>query len=201
MTTNERLIKIAENEQKVYEAGQKSEHDRFWDAYIGKDGDIITSVSMFSGYRWTDDIYKPTHTIKSNAFSGMYQNTSLADTKVTLDLSYGNGTDVFRNASKLRNIEKIIVDSGNAFSNWFYNCTALEEISFEGVIGNSLDIHWSTKLSMGSLSSIVGALSKTVTGQTLTLPTTARATYDNATIGGAWDNLVSQYPNWSFAYA
>lgn len=78
---------------------------------------------------------------------------------------------------------------------------ALEEIRFEGVIGKSLDIHWSTKLSMMSLSSIVGCLSKTVSGQTITLPTTARATYDNATISGSWDNLVKQYTNWTFAYA
>lgn len=180
--------------------GMQTEYDKFWDAYQGL-GEVIAATSMFSGSRWNDTCYNPKIAIKASSFSGMYQNSQISDTKVPLDFTYGSGTDVFRNASKLRNIEKIIVDSDNAFSNWFYNCTALEEIRFEGTIGNSLDIHWSTKLSFESLVSIVSALSKTVTGQTITLPTTARQTYDNATISGAWDNLVKQYTNWTFAYA
>lgn len=200
MTIAEKLTAVAENEQKVYAAGQKSEYDRFWDAYQGT-GEVIVATSMFSGYRWSDEIYNPKITIKTNSFASMYQNSQISDTKVPLDFTYGNSTDVFRNASKLRNIEKIIVDSGNAFSNWFYGCTALEEIRFEGVISKSLDLHWSKKLSMLSLASIVAALSDTVTGQTITLPTTAESTYDNATISGAWDNLVATKPNWTFAYA
>ena len=35
MSIAEKLTTIAENEQKVYDAGQKSEYDRFWDSYRG----------------------------------------------------------------------------------------------------------------------------------------------------------------------
>ena len=110
-------------------------------------------------------------------------------------------TALFSGCTALKVIDKIIINESIALASWFNSCSALEEIRIEGTIGKSLDLHYSKKLSMMSLSSIVGALSKTVTGQTLTLPTTARQTYDNATISGAWDNLVSQYPNWTFAYA
>lgn len=119
---------------------------------------------------------------------------------VGISVNFFTGT--FHDCKKLHTIAKLRVNENTQFNtNPFYSCFALEEIRFEGVIGKSLDIHWSTKLSMMSLSSIVGCLSKTVSGQTITLPTTARATYDNATISGSWDNLVKQYTNWTFAYA
>jgi hypothetical protein len=122
----------------------------------------------------------------------------IEDVGITADFMTGT----FHGCTKLHTIAKLTVKETTTFSsNPFHSCTALEEIRFEGVIGKSLDIHWSTKLSMMSLSSIVGCLSKTVSGQTLTLPTTARQTYDNATISGSWDNLVKQYTNWTFAYA
>ena len=184
----------------IFESGQKSEYDRFWDAYQNN-GNICIGLSMFSGYNWNDEIYNPKYTIKVRNFSSMYQVTTLSSTKVPIDVTQGTGTNVFFNAINMKNIVKLIVTDTNTYNSWFYACTALEEIGFEGTIGKSLDIHWSTKLSFESLVSIVGALSKTVSGQTLTLPTTARQTYDNATISGAWDNLVSQYTNWTFAYA
>ena len=201
MSIAEKLTKVAENVPKVYVAGKEAEYNAFWDAYIGKDGDVIASVSMFSGYRWTDDIYKPTHTIKSSAFSSMYQNCPITDTKVALDLSSGSGTNLFFNANNMKNVVKLIVADKNTYNSWFYGCSALEEIRFEGTIGKSLDIHWSKKLSMTSLASIVGALSDTVTEQTLTLPTTAESNYDSETYTGRWKEVVASKPNWTFAYA
>ena len=111
-------------------------------------------------------------------------------------------TGTFHGCNKLHTIAKLTVKETTTFStDPFHSCTALEEIRFEGVIGKSLDLHWSTKLSMLSLASIVNALSKTASGQSITLPTTARQTYDNATFSGRWDELVAEYPNWSFKYS
>lgn len=201
MTTAEKLTKIAERMPEVYKAGQKSEYDRFWDNYQNNGG-IVNGTYMFAGYGWNDDNYNPKYPIKINSCTGLFRFCKITSTKVEIDVtSSSDGTYLFHYADALIVIPKIIVNEGTTYGNWFENCTALEEIRFEGTIGKSLDIHWSTGLSMLSLASIVGALSKTVTGQTITLPTTARATYDNATISGAWDNLVSQYTNWTFAYA
>ena len=204
MTTAEKLVEIAENEQKVYEAGKEAEYNAFWDAYIGKDGDVIAAVSMFSGYRWIDDIYNPKHTIKASNFSSMYQNCPITDTKVTLDVSNGSGTNLFFNATNLKNIVKLIVSSKNTFGSWFYGCTALEEIRFEGVIGNSLDIHWSTKLSAESYYSIITALSSSVSGQKFIVPPTAEATYNANPPQGdgipqTWAELIGTKSNWTIA--
>ena len=130
----------------------------------------------------------------STKFTGLgVINLSKADSRTTY---------VFYDSSSLVSIEKLIVSESNAtFANWFDGCTALTDITIEGSISRSIDIHWSTGLTMSSLASIVGALSKTVTGQTITLPTTAKNTYDNATYPGRWDELVAEYPNWTFAYA
>lgn len=119
---------------------------------------------------------------------------------VGISVNFFTGT--FHGCGKLHTIAKLRVNENTQFStNPFHSCFALEEIRFEGTIGKSLDIHWSTKLSMPSLASIVNALSKTASGQSITLPTTARQTYDDATVAGRWDELVAEYPNWSFKYS
>lgn len=119
-----------------------------------------------------------------------------------INLSNSNVYRTFHGCTQLQSIDELVLSTSKTIDlEAFYNCQELVEIRFGGTIAKSIDLHWSKKLSMVSLSSIVGALSKTVTGQTITLPTTARTTYDNVTIGGAWDELVSEYPNWTFAYA
>lgn len=236
MTIAEKLTRIAENEQKVYEAGQKSEYDRFWDAYQ-QNGTRTDYQRCFSGLAWTAETLRPKYDIRPTYGGGasMFQNCGFSGSLkqhfenlgIKLDFSklitlaqpfyqavyiteipdidisgcVNNCNNLFYGCTALKSAKIKTSEAVNIATNSFTNCTALEEIRFEGVIGNSLDIHWSTKLSMSSLNSIVVALSDTVTGQTITLPTTARQTYDDATISGAWDNLVATKTNWTFAYA
>ena len=54
---------------------------------------------------------------------------------------------------------------------------------------------------MPSLASIIAALSDTVTGQTITFPTTAESNYDSETYIGRWKEVVASKPNWKFEYA
>ena len=51
MSIAEKLELIAENEQKVFDAGKKSEYDEFWDNYQKKsDGSARTSyIQGFAG--------------------------------------------------------------------------------------------------------------------------------------------------------
>ena len=201
MTIAEKLVKVAEDMPKVYEAGQKSEYDRFWDAFQNNGG-IINGTYMLAGYGWKDDNYNPKYPIKLSSCTGLFRFSQLTDTKVAIDLTGSSvGTHLFHEARLLKNIPLLEIKESTTYANWFDSCFALEEIRFEGTIGQSLDLHWSTKLSMLSLASIIKALSKTASGQSITLPTTARQTYDNATISGRWDELVAEYPNWSFKYA
>ena len=56
----------------------------------------------------------------------------------------------------------------------FNSCTSLANLRIEGTIGqDGLDLHWSAPLTKMSLESVVGALSESATGKTVTLPLAA----------------------------
>lgn len=59
--------------------------------------------------------------------------------------------------SRLTTIDKIIVSETTPFTDWFVNCSGLANVTFEGVIGQSLDAHW-CPLTKASLISIVSCL-------------------------------------------
>lgn len=111
---------------------------------------------------------------------------------------------MFGTCSALHTIDKIIVTENTVYSYWFEQCKELKEIRFEGVIGNSLDIHWSTKLSAESYYNIISHLSSTATGVKLTVPNNAPTVYDAKYGSGAWENDTDNNINikgWSFGYA
>ena len=71
----------------------------------------------------------------------------------------------------MKTIEKIILKDTVKCINWFNNATGLENVIFEGTIGQKgFDIHWSTKLTHDSLMSLLNALAdKSGTGTTFTI--------------------------------
>ena len=58
MTIAEKLQTIAENEQKVYEAGVKSEYDRFWDI-MQANGTRTNYARAFYGEGWRTETFLP----------------------------------------------------------------------------------------------------------------------------------------------
>lgn len=66
---------------------------------------------------------------------------------------------IFNACKNLHTIEKIILSNvvSMKFSDWFLNCTALENITFEGEIANSINFQWSP-LSVASMKSIISCL-------------------------------------------
>ena len=67
--------------------------------------------------------------------------------------------NAFANTYKLHTIDKIISSENTSYSTGtFGECSLLENVVFEGVIGVNFDIHWSTKLTHDSLMSIINAL-------------------------------------------
>ena len=206
MRIADKLTQIAERLPIVYDAGQDAgrmaEYDRFWDAY--QNNGTLTNYSFaFGGASVNDAWYNPKYPIIATSSTNMFRNCVITDTKVDIDVRGSNGTYVFNNAEKLVNVRKLIVDEVTVFTGWFAYCSALEEIRFEGVIGKSLDIHWSKKLSWESIDSIVNNLSTSVSGVTITLPTTTEATY-NAHYGSGMWSLTESYirgNGWTVAYA
>ena len=111
-----------------------------------------------------------------------------------LQTSAGHTSQTFT-CSYLVTIDKIILrdDGTNTFAaNMFQNATKLENITFEGVIGYSIDFRYSP-LSRESITNIIEHLSSAATGQTCTFKKSAKET---AFTNDEWETLVSSKPNW-----
>lgn len=63
MSIAEKFSAIAENEQKVYEAGQKSEYDRFWDEFQKNGTRTSYSYAFYGSGGWNNEIFKPKYDI------------------------------------------------------------------------------------------------------------------------------------------
>lgn len=197
MTTDNPNVTINATYHKSY--GMQTEYDRFWDR-LQNNGELLEDGSnLFSGAYWDDEIYNPKYTIKTNSFTNAFRISNITDTKVTIDFSTGTGTYVFYLAKKLKRVPKIIVNKDIVFTGWFEYCSALEEIRFEGTIGKTIAFSQSTKLSKASILNIFSVLSGTVTGQTLTLPTTAVTNAFGSTTATEWTNLVATKTNWTIS--
>lgn len=119
----------------------------------------------------------------------------------------GATNGLFGGSGSLKTIRKIIVSEVTVFSNSF-ECSRLENIAFEGAIGNDIDFKSCTKLTEVSIRSIIEHLSDTASGKTLTL---SKVAVDNAFVfywdGGEvpgtaeynpfWPQLRDSKPNWT----
>lgn len=114
-------------------------------------------------------------------------------------------------ASNIIAIDKIILksDGSQTFSSTFSNYTALENVVFEGVIGNNITLNTLTKLTKQSITSIINALSASTSGSTVTFSATAInnafgidvddvSTYPE---GSEFYNLRNTKLNWNFSFA
>ena len=115
-------------------------------------------------------------------------------------LSCASLQEVCYNCQSLERIGFILKDDGtNLFGSTFYNCKALIDITFEGVIGNNINFQYSSLLSKASILNIFEHLSSTVTGQTLTLSKTAVTNAFGSTTATEWTNLVATKTNWTIS--
>jgi hypothetical protein len=117
MTKAEKLQIIAENEQKVYEAGKKAatdevvfeagrkaQYDEFWDIYQNK-GTITQAQYMFARASWTDTNFKPKYSMK-----------------------FANASQLF-NSCRITDLKGILERQGVTFD--FSNCPALNYLCYE----------------------------------------------------------------------
>lgn len=84
MNISEKLTTIAENQQKVFDAGVKSEYDRFWDNYQ-KNGEPM-SYAMAFGSKWDDITFKPKYPIIATGNgNSMFFGNSITNLKAKLE--------------------------------------------------------------------------------------------------------------------
>lgn len=139
-----KLVTIAENMHKLYDAGKQAEHDAFWDAYQNKgnyEDTSFTSERMFSFARWTDANFYPKYDVKAyagNNYNAYYflANTRISnlsqrlrDCGVVLDLSKGqNCNEAFAWSSELTHIPTVSLVSATLIRYIFAGCPKLVEI-------------------------------------------------------------------------
>ena len=211
MSIAEKLTAIAENEQKVFDAGKKAEYDRFWDSFQnnGNRQNYSYAFSMgsnWAGGGWDDDLYNPKYPISVNGFNnitGMYQySEKISDTKVEISVGqlangtqYGDMRSTFVGAAGLVTIRKLTVDETVVFSNTFAKCYSLENLTMAGTIGqNGFNVSESTKLTHDSLMSIINCLeAKTEGTWTVTLGTENLAKLTDA------EKAIATQKGWTLA--
>ena len=199
MSIAEKLVTISENQQKVFEAGKKSEYDAFWDE-LQNYGKAKEYANAFSYKLWNDKTYNPKYPFKIEACNSMFMaNTGITDTKVPLDFRGNKGQIfyVFEGCTNLVTIRTLILDTkSQTFSRYFNNCTSLQNITFEGEIFKSINFQYSPLLSRESIENVVSCLSVSCTGTTLTLSQTA---VDNAFTTDEWNALIADKTNWTIS--
>lgn len=207
------------------EQGKQAEYDAFWDAFQQNGNRTNYTLAFAdSGGRWEfGTTYKPKHPMKPTSAQQMYYGSGLKwnahetypvdfsqctefyqcfayaaiDRLGVVDMSKATRTaNAFLSCNLLHTIDKLIASENTAFhSSTFSTTPKLANITFEGVIGQSISLANSPLLTNASVQSIIDCL-KDLTGataQTLTLHATVKANLTEeqlATITGK---------NWSVA--
>lgn len=166
MSIADKLETVAENQEKVFEAGKTKEWSDFWDVLQNYDGATEYRYA-FAYSKWTDDNYNPKHPILINGtnmcqYAFGYSNITETKVAIIFEPDSDNNSDsnnMFYRAENMVKINGITFNEHTTFSNTFYRCNKLEELYVYGMIGqNGLVLQWSTKLTHDSLMSIINAL-------------------------------------------
>ena len=137
MDIAEKVLRLKDDFDDVYEAGRKKEYDAFWDAYQDK-GNHTSYENAFSGKHWTDDNFKPKYNIIMSGDYGAnasFRQSQMTDIKgilekqnVVLDTSQAaRFTNTFQN-SKVTKAPSLNLTGCTLFSQVFYGCTNLTEV-------------------------------------------------------------------------
>lgn len=135
MSITDKLTTIAENEQKVYEAGKTAEWSEFWDSVVQSNGKIQGVSYAFYNCFWNDNNFKPKYDIVFGYDQQVraFELCHITDLRgilekcgVTITFGGGNFTNTFAN-SKITRLPEMYIQPKSYYA-IFYNCTALESI-------------------------------------------------------------------------
>lgn len=210
MSIADKLTTIAENVQKVYDAGKAAggggsgyeegfadgkldERDSFWDTFQNK-GKRDDYQRAFYNTFWNDTTYNPKYPIACNngttAANNMFDTARITDTKVPITITDGYSDSTFVRCMQLVTIQKLILNNVGRFQSTFTGCSKLQNITIEGSIDVNFNISATAVLTNASVQSIIDHL-KDLTGettQTLTFHTNVKITTNqiNAAKGKNW---------------
>ena len=161
MSIAEKLTTIAENEPRVYEAGKTAERETFWERF--QDGGNRNAYPYaFRGAYWTDAIYHPRYPIMGD-MQQVFIASGITDSKVPIVVN-GSISSGFQGAM-VKTIPSLDLTGCTACSRAFYNASALESVTFVGLIKiNELNLSYSPKLNVASLISLLDCLEEKTDG-------------------------------------
>ena len=197
MSIAEKLTAIAENEQKVFDAGKKAEYDVFWDELqeYGNKPDY-----QYTFIYWNDKMYHPKYPIVLRGSrwiaTGTYTRATIADTIVDIIATIGvTFNSTFQYCSNLVTIRRLVVNAECGYMNAFIMCSELMNLNVEGTIGqNGFNVADSPKLTHDSLMRILNCLeAKTEGTWTVTLGTTNLAKLTDA------EKAIATQKGWTLA--
>ena len=184
------------------DTGGKSYYDEFWDAYQDN-GNRTSYANAFYNTGWNDITYNPKYTIKcvGNCYAALGY-SRMTDTKVDIDISQAtNAQYLFSSNPNLKTIRKLIISESTPLANTMFSlCTALENLTIEGTIGqNGLDLKDSTKLSKASIENVISVLSTTTSGLSVTFSEVAIVSAFGSTDSAEWTALKNTRPTWTIS--
>lgn len=128
MSIADKLNTIAENEQKVYDAGAKSEYDKFWDTYQDN-GNRTDYQYGFSGGGWCYETLRPKYDMKPTRVDYMFSSirapinltAHLEKIGITLDTSNCTGFSNFLRYMSVSTLPIIDTRSANSLATFSVN--------------------------------------------------------------------------------
>ncbi len=202
MSVTEKLTIIAQNEQKVFDAGKNAQHNHTIEIMQGNG----KRTNYDGGFAcWTEDLFKPKYNIKPASACYMFSRFNkdikeidmvehLKKYNVTLDFSAcSNFTNFmiysyisrlglvdtrsanavsFYVAYRLKTIDSLILKDDGTQSFNFGMCGSLENITISGVIGQNINLG-DCPLLKDSIISVINALSTSASKKTVTFKKTA----------------------------
>lgn len=226
MSIADKLTTVAENQQKVFDAGKSAEWNAFWDSL--QDNGSRTAYA-YAFMRWNKQCFKPKYNMTPSSCNQMFQNAfvdepvSLIEAlgELVLDTSSSTGftnmfgysgvTEVpiistisastiqqaFDNAADLVTIEKLVLKADG--SQTFTN-TFRKCTKLSNIVIEGVignTIDFSScPLSKDSFTSVINALSSSTTGKTATFNQTAK---EAAFTADEWSALIATKPNWTIS--
>ena len=104
---------------------------------------------------------------------------------------------IFNGCKLLTTIADFTVENAGDFKNTFMECNALETLNIKGEIAvDGCNLGYSKKLNKESIKKVIGILSTTTSGLTVTLSKTA---VNNAFTDAEWNTLIATKPNWNIS--
>lgn len=186
---------IAENQQKVYDAGfaagsgvdydtvfaegraqgEQDAYDAFWDTYQ-QNGERTHYSYAFAGRGWDDEVFKPKYPLTNITEADSMFSNNMHLSVIDCDLDFSNCTSntyLFNSAISLNRIKSIKFNNSGKNSYIFAACSQLQDITINGTIAFDLSFSAASKLTLESLTSIINAYE--AGAYTLTLHATAKA--------------------------